>query len=634
MRTFFIVLSIFLHYSCFSQESVSYSSLTVPDSLKKNADAVYQLDEKSINIQSPSRMSVRDHAVVTVLTKNGLSHSQVVIHVDKMKKLDEVSVKVYNDLGTEVKHYKKKDFKLEGALNENTLASDDKLYTLTFPVPGIPCTIEWDYTVDYSGYVDIPGWYFGSTEESLIKSRYTIRTNNSNEIKYKAYNININPNIKIEGDTKVYTWELKNKPVIKNETGSAGPAVYAPRIDVSPLYFNYDGFPGTMSNWADFGKWRFPFYTEENPFTQQEIDFFKSLIKDAKSEQEKISILYKYMQKETRYVFIAYGIGGLKPFPASFVAKKKYGDCKALSNYMKHILQAVGIKAYTASIYAGPDAIPFDPSFVSNKSNHIIVCVPLGKDSMWLECTSKQTEPGILGSFTENRNALLITENGGVLVKTPVSKSNTNQWIGKTNVEIFEDGAALIHSRIYVTGEFWSYIDAYTTSRSADEVKKALVNTFGYKTPDEFDYKITGDSANGHVLQLNLAYKQFYDFKAGAKHFFPLRQYKLNDETIKPAETRIFDYYFEFPYIKTDSTVYKLPLNFKKESIPSGKEIKNEFVNYRNKVEATETGSELNVITQLTLNKHIIPAKNFNEVADSFDAIKKDEGQKMILKKE
>ncbi|MEQ1796824.1 MAG: DUF3857 domain-containing protein [Lacibacter sp.] len=634
MRNLLTVLFIFIQQIVFSQGLLTYSSLTIPDSLKKDADAVFRLDEMNISIQSPSKMSIREHRIVTVLTKTGLEHSKINIHVDKMKKLDEVSVKVYNDLGFEIKTYKKKDFALEGMLSETTLASDDKMYNLSFPVPGLPCTIEVDYTVNYSGYVDLPEWYFGNTKESLMTSRYTISTNSSNQIKYKAYNTSIEPVITTANENKVYTWEIKNQPVLKNEPGSAGRSVYIPRIDVSPLYFNYDGYPGTMANWVDFGKWRFPFYTEENPFTEKEMDFFKSLVKDAATEEEKIGILYKYMQKETRYVFIAYGIGGLKPFPASFVEKKKYGDCKALSNYMKHILSAVGIKSYTASIYAGKDYIPFDPLFISNKSNHIIVCVPLRKDSVWLECTSKLTAPGKLGPFTENRNALLITENGGVLVNTPVSKSSDNKWLAKTNVELFDDGSALVKSRIFVSGEFWEYIYGYTDSKSKDDTKKALVNAFGYKAPDEYELKIVSDSADGHVVQLNMGYRQFFDFKAGAKHFFPLRQYKLNDETIKPAETRKFEYLFDFPYVKSDSTFYKLPGNFKKENLPSLKEIKNTFVFYKNEVQINETGDELKVITQLTLNKHVIPALQYNEVATSFELIKKDEGQKIVLKKE
>lgn len=96
----------------------------------------------------------------------------------------------------------------------------------------------------------------------------------------------------------------------------------------------------------------------------------------------------------------------------------------------------------------------------------------------------------------------------------------------------------------------------------------------------------------------------------------------------------MFDYLFDFPYIKTDSTVYKLPGNFKKESLPVPKEINNEFVFYKNDVQLNEAEGELKVITKLTLNKHIIPAKQFNEVAGNFESIKKDEGQKLVLKKQ
>ena len=561
-----------------------------------------------------------------------MRHSVQRIGVDKLRKLDEINVKVYNEFGLEISRYKKKDFKLEGIYDGETLATDDKLYQLDFPVPGVPCTIETEYTLDLSGYIDIPSWTFGSTTESFKTSRYVLKS--AIPFNYKVYNCQLNPVIKEEGSAKTYTWELNNYPVPKKEPRSYGAKIFMPWIDVSPAQFSYDGYPGSLSSWQDFGKWSYPFYEEINPFPQERIDFFNKLTETAKTEKEKVAILYNYLQKETRYVSIQFGIGGFKPFPVSFAEKKKYGDCKGLTHYMKNILDAVGIKAHAALINSGTNQYPVDPSFASNEFNHVILCVPLEKDTVWLECTGKQTLPGILSSSTENRNALLITEKGGALVKTPSSQSINNRWLAKTNTEVFDDGSAFVKSRIFVSGEFWDYIHAYADSRSKDDIKKALVNVFGYKAPDEYEIKIVSDSADGHVVQLNMEYRQFFDFKAGAKHFFPLRQYKLNDETIKTAETRKFEYLFDFPYIKSDSTVYKLPGNFKKETLPSLKEIKNNFVFYKNEVQISETGDELKVITQLTLNKHIIPALQYNEVANSFESIKKDEGQKIVLKKE
>jgi hypothetical protein len=52
--------------------------------------------------------------------------------------------------------------------------------------------------------------------------------------------------------------------------------------------------------------------------------------------------------------------------------------------------------------------------------------VPQAMDSIWLECTSNYNDFDHLGSFTENRYSLVLTENGGQLIKTPTSKAPEN----------------------------------------------------------------------------------------------------------------------------------------------------------------------------------------------------------------
>jgi hypothetical protein len=80
---------------------------------------------------------------------------------------------------------------------------------------------------------------------------------------------------------------------------------------------------------------------------------------------------------------------------------------------MYSLLNAVNIKAYWAIIRAGVNEYPADPGFPNNSFNHEILCIPFKNDTTWLECTSTTQPFGKLGSFTENRNALLITEDGG-----------------------------------------------------------------------------------------------------------------------------------------------------------------------------------------------------------------------------
>lgn len=632
MKLIAVLLYLLCSFAVQAQDAVAFTVDKIPDSLKQDANAVFVLEECIYSVRSASSMKVKHHNITTILNREGKRHSAVQIFTDKFIKFDEAEVRIYDATGKQVFKYKKKDFRLYGANDGVSLASDNKVYDLDFPIPGYPFTIDVSYTVDINAYLDIPTWFFGSSDASVITSRLTVETNNKNKIQYKTYNFQQKPAVTQNGDATVYTWELNNKKKPYKEEGCYGPEVTMPWIDIAPEFFDYDGYSGSLANWKEFGKVFYPFYQEADPFTPERKFFFQSLADKGSTKKEKIALLYQYLQQETRYVSIQFGIGGYKPFPVSFAEEKKYGDCKGLTHYMKNILQAAEIKSYAAIINAGANEYPVDPEFAGNRFNHVILCVPDEKDTIWLECTSKQTRPGILSNFTENRYALLVTEDGGKLVRTPTSKPDDNIWSNDAVVEVLSDGGAIVKSRLFVSGEFKDIVYHTMLNKTKDDIKKALVQIFNYKAPDEFEFKQLPDSAGGSVLDLTLAYYKYFDFKAGAKHFFPLYHYQFNGEDIQPAKERKFDYLFEFPYRKINATVYQLPANCKKESIPVSKEIKNSFVEYKNEILAGNADNEIKMITHLTLHKHIVPAKFYNEAALSFEQIKKEEGQKIVLK--
>src|SRR5213076_654770 len=114
--------------------------------------------------------------------------------------------------------------------------------------------------------------------------------------------------------------------------------------------FSFYGSQGNLSSWKSLGEWLNGLYNGQDELPEERKAFQANLVKDAPGDREKVRLIYKYMQENFRYVSIQLGIGGLKPFPATFTDQKKYGDCKGLSNYMKASLKAVGIKSYVAII--------------------------------------------------------------------------------------------------------------------------------------------------------------------------------------------------------------------------------------------------------------------------------------------
>ncbi len=281
----------------------------------------------------------------------------------------------------------------------------------------------------------------------------------------------LEPQIETNGKYKTYAWEVKNIPVKKIEANGYELAAYLPQVEVAPNSFEYDGYKGAFKNWSDFGKWNYSLYQESNPFSPERLSDIRTMTEKCTTVSDKINVLYTYLKKNMRYVSIQLGIGGFKPFPAKFVDEKKYGDCKALTNYMKNLLSVAGISSFPALINAGYNKSPADSRFPSDPFNHVILCVPLQTDTIWLECTSSNAKTGFLGSFTENKNALLITEQGGVLVKTPASKAENNKLVTKNEVFLESDGGATINTVLYATGDMLNTLEAIRNTTDAESKK-------------------------------------------------------------------------------------------------------------------------------------------------------------------
>ncbi|NJL74106.1 MAG: transglutaminase domain-containing protein [Saprospiraceae bacterium] len=186
----------------------------------------------------------------------------------------------------------------------------------------------------------------------------------------------------------------------------------------------------------------------------------KSLTAQASSEEEKVAILYRYMQQNMRYVSVKLGIGGWQTFDATYVEQNKYGDCKALSNFMKAMLKVIDIPAYTVLVYAGESRLPYEveEDFSFPRFNHVILHIP--KLNYWLECTNPINPPNYLGSFTSDRNVLLVTEEGGKLIRTPRISNDLNRKISATEIHLETTGAATIKNSIQYGGTLqddWRY---------------------------------------------------------------------------------------------------------------------------------------------------------------------------------
>jgi len=185
------------------------------------------------------------------------------------------------------------------------------------------------------------------------------------------------------------TWQFEMLPAIEEEEFSAGFLESSPYLMVAPNNFNMGETAGSNNSWNNIAAWAGKLCVGLDSLNQATIDTIKSIASKGETNFDKAKLLYEYMQQKVRYVSIQVGLGGWQPFSAETVDHLSYGDCKALSNYMKSLLEIAGVPAYYVLAKAGQDAGNINKDFICSQFNHAIVMVPFEKDTLFLECTSQ-----------------------------------------------------------------------------------------------------------------------------------------------------------------------------------------------------------------------------------------------------
>lgn len=609
-----------------------YNSTTIPENLKKNANYVTRYYHTETDVKGPEKASVKFHIIKTLLNEKAEKEAWLMLGYDKMINVNSPTMVVYDATGNQLKRYKKNDMYDRSAIDGVSLVSDDRVLLLRHTVVTYPVTVEISYEYNYtSGYLDLADWRIQDPENSVEESVCIVRVNPKMGFRFKAKNTSVSPQKSTDDGKEVYTWTVKNLEAIKPEIGSKIAQVL-PKVTFATNNVIFGGIPADFSTWKGFGIWQQQLNRGMTDLPPARVEELKKMVSGLSTNKEKAKFLYEYMQKSVRYVGIQLGIGGWRPFPATFVDQKKYGDCKGLSNYMQALLKAVDIPSYYAIVRAGANEEGADEDFVNSPFNHIILCVPFEKDSTWLECTSNISTFGKLGSFTENRNALLITEEGGKLVNTPSSNMHDHALNSIVDINIQDDGMAKAKMDIFVSGEFRNdYIRLMY--KKTDDQKKEISTNLNLKQPDSFQLAEKEDKEGTKQIELNLEYEKLQEFAAGNKLFLKPGIIDLWKYTFPITESRKSDFFFEHPGITTNKTTFRLPGTMELESAPPNTSLKFSYGTYTTNYLYDKEKNEIVVDSRFELHKHVIPASKYTEMQVFMDGIAKSMSKKLIIKK-
>ncbi|MFY7739155.1 MAG: DUF3857 domain-containing protein [Flavobacterium sp.] len=419
----------------------AYTSILIPDNLKENANSVLRYQLIDINIASQKSMTVKKKKVVTVLNKRGQNNVDAIEFYDKSNKVIAIEATIYNAFGKEIKKIKRKDFIDQSVADGFSIYSDDRRIFMDYTPVEYPYTVVFESESQTSNTAFIFPWnpiddYFESVEKSEFKISYPSNLG----FKYKEMNFENRVINKIEKENFL-SYSVENLFAEKPEDYSPSFQKIFPIVIFSLEKFNLEGVEGNAKNWEDFGKWRYKtLLADTEELSDETKNKVVSLVGNESDPIKKAKIIYKYVQDKTRYVSIQLGIGGWKPMLAKDVDRLGYGDCKALTNYTRVLLKAVGVESFYTVIYGDTNKKDFEKDFVSMQGNHIVLALPSEDKMIFLECTSQVDPFGYQGRFTDDRYALLIKPEKGELIKTNEYNEKVSSQLSKGNYSIDQGG--------------------------------------------------------------------------------------------------------------------------------------------------------------------------------------------------
>lgn len=527
----------------------------------------YQLKGDKI-IESGSR-------IIQINTRMGDNDASAHIYYSKGDKVKIRDAWIQNVSGEIIRKLHKNEIVDVSAVSNSSLYTDRYLKTFELSHNQRPYQLVYTYEFERPQYLSIVDIDCSRTLQYIKKQEIVIETTPDKPIKYKEENI-APPQIDTIQNVIRYTWNFSYEPPLRYEVSADRNALPAPRLKIVPLNFKFS-MTGSFDTWQSYGNWMRRLNCGRDELPQYEKEKIDRLVEDVILPKEKAQILYHYMQDNTRYINVSTKIGGLQTYPAEYVCTNRYGDCKALTNYMQAMLKYVGIKSYYTLIDSDDSVNDFDATFPSDPFNHVILTLPLDNDTIFLECTSQNLAFGYIPTSNQGRKALLIDKDNSVLIDIPSDKVDdikSTRFFDVNVNNIYVD--AKLNSRQKGRNyELYKFIQKGITKNTADKYLHDNILSGSY-TLNHYDFKdLDRDSS---YTELEASFRIENIIKRYGNNLV-ITPFSWNFAAFELPANRTQGVQIDNPIYKEDNIIYRIK-DYKINKVPENISIETPFGKY------------------------------------------------------
>jgi hypothetical protein len=354
--------------------------------------------------------------------------------------------------------------------------------------------------------------------------------------------------------------------------------------------------------------------------TAKFASFTKNLVKDKKTDEEKIKTIFYWMQDNVHYLAFEDGIAGFRPDECSNVFAKKFGDCKGMANLTKNMLKVLGFDARMVWIGTRRQNFNYDiPGLPVD--NHAICAVKINDKFLFLDATETYCTMGDYANRIQGRRC--IVENGPTYSVERIPEFGPDH-----NEEFTQESITLVGHKLMVDGhkkfKGESKID-FLRSYNLIKTQKKDEFLFNYLTKERVAINaknISSSDLANRDIDPDIKYKLEVDnhaFSIGDKKYVNLEWDNyfsgFNFDSIRKV-----DYDFGFK-VNVNKQITLILGTEKAKKLPTPVDIDNKY--YQFKLNIKQVGNTLVYTCQLTTKQDYIPAsmfKTFNADSEKLTA--------------
>ncbi|MBI3726471.1 DUF3857 domain-containing protein [bacterium] len=430
-------------------------------------------------------------------------------------------------------------------------------------------------------------------------------------------------------------WEKRDIAKIDPEPRMPWAKEVLPKVQVS-----------SFQDWNSFAKWYWGLVRKQQEADESIKQKVEELTKDCKTEEEKIRKIYNFVVTDIRYnAAWEFGVHGFKPYNATSIFQRKFGDCKDKATLINTMLAECKIESYPVLIFGDNPRGEEDLSLpLMHHFNHCISYVPgaKGGKGMWLDGTAQYHPFDTLPTMDYGATTLIIRHDRGELLKVPFRGPEANETIEMHRVALKADGSADVRSTFEGKGDFEVFIREHLEEegRRSDKLEQAIGRHYSGAKVKKVECSDLKDLDKPIRVEVEVGIPKMLEKSTGGLAIeevrswlfdaFYLQGQKISDLAAK--DKRDFDVVLPVPSGVEEETVYELAPGTDVKSLPKATKLEGTFGVYEKTF--SKEGNKLKVARKLKLSTNRISRAEYDAFRKFVGTIERAEKEKVLLSKE